>query len=421
MPSLRLDGIKVNLGNLSPDGYLLGTNTPVARVGVQIYKNPDGSERKEFRPPEEVGKGSSLKAFELLPVTFEHPPILLNSAIVAKYQVGTTGENATFDGKYVRVAKIKILDEKAIGRILDDEIRFLSVGYICDIENTPGTYEGEEYHGIQRNIRPNHIAITKTPRGGKELEIRFDSENKVIDVAYSTFEEKEVNMDQQMSLFDLEEDELNDKSKAELIQEIKTLKNELSSVLAERNDAYELMGNLEAGLIGDRNAQEQYISERYRIEELQTRNDSLFQDNENLKNLIERQKQNVSTAEEKVRALEERQKQEIQQRCDSYISTVMSCMKPVGKGVWQAMVPDSYLLNPDVTMSPSSIMRLAIQHTAGESSEIARKVQQMSDEQVPGAFSMWKAVETSENGQYDVDLRSSVSSIRQDSSGSYEV
>ncbi|MGQ0287027.1 DUF2213 domain-containing protein [Pasteurellaceae bacterium 22721_9_1] len=48
-------------------------DTPVlTRTGVFIYQQPDGTSRREYRPPDEVFKADSLNAFKGIPITDEH-------------------------------------------------------------------------------------------------------------------------------------------------------------------------------------------------------------------------------------------------------------------------------------------------------------------------------------------------------------
>ena len=48
-------------------------DTPVlTRTGVFSYVLPDGKVRREYRPPDEVFRTDSLKAFEGIPITDEH-------------------------------------------------------------------------------------------------------------------------------------------------------------------------------------------------------------------------------------------------------------------------------------------------------------------------------------------------------------
>ena len=48
-------------------------DTPVlTRTGFFVYMLPDGTKRREYRPPDEVFKADSLNAFAGIPITDEH-------------------------------------------------------------------------------------------------------------------------------------------------------------------------------------------------------------------------------------------------------------------------------------------------------------------------------------------------------------
>ncbi len=58
MSKIRYDSAKVK-ARFDENGFLVDTPI-VARVGVQTYYLPDGTERREFRPASEVFKHDSL-------------------------------------------------------------------------------------------------------------------------------------------------------------------------------------------------------------------------------------------------------------------------------------------------------------------------------------------------------------------------
>ena len=47
----------------------------------------------------------------------------------------------------------------------------LSMGYFCDYELTPGTFDGQHYDAVQRNIRGNHIALVEEGRMGADVRV----------------------------------------------------------------------------------------------------------------------------------------------------------------------------------------------------------------------------------------------------------
>jgi len=154
----------------------------VTRIGVFRYLNADGSIRRELRLPEEVFSPESLATLDLVPVTREHPPTLVTDDNARDYQVGTTGQGAEQNDRFVKTT-VQITDRETINDVDSNKRRDLSCGYTCDKEMTPGVTkgiqgvrDGVKYDLIQRNIRYNHVATTTHGRAGPEVAIpRFDS------------------------------------------------------------------------------------------------------------------------------------------------------------------------------------------------------------------------------------------------------
>lgn len=169
----RLDGAQ-----LDPLTGFLRADAHIARTGIQIYRRGDGKVRKELRLPEDVFHADTLASFSMAPVTDDHPPDgLLTSENVRKYQRGHLGESVHQDGPKVR-AKLLITDADLVQKVLAGKTQ-LSCGYVCDLDETPGEYEGERYDAVQRAIRGNHVAVVDRARGGPELRLKLDSEDAV--------------------------------------------------------------------------------------------------------------------------------------------------------------------------------------------------------------------------------------------------
>jgi hypothetical protein len=108
------------------------------------------------------------------PATWGHPPVLLDSANTKQYQIGYSGSQVRYTDGFVEVALL-ITDEEAIKKVKRKDASEVSAGYKVDFDPTPGvTPEGEEYAGIQRNIRVNHIAIVPRGRAGPEVRLLLD-------------------------------------------------------------------------------------------------------------------------------------------------------------------------------------------------------------------------------------------------------
>lgn len=169
---------KATLGKaVRTDAGFLTAPAFLSRVGVFTYKNGDGSVRREFRPPEEVFHEDSLASFAMVPLTLDHPGEMLTSATAKKHAVGSVGEEVREDGDKVS-SRVRIIDDEAISAV-ERGANQLSCGYRCDIEDKPGTYKGEAYDVIQRNIRGNHVAIVSHGRAGPDVRLRLDSADAI--------------------------------------------------------------------------------------------------------------------------------------------------------------------------------------------------------------------------------------------------
>ena len=140
------------------EGFIRDTPI-VGRTGILVYRNADGTERKEYRPPEEAFKADSLASLMGKPITIGHKAFVTagNAAQVAP--VGSVLSAGRQDGDNI-IADIVVYN-------LDTSARELSCGYTLDLDETPGTTpQGEHYDAIQRNITYNHLAIVPKGRAG---------------------------------------------------------------------------------------------------------------------------------------------------------------------------------------------------------------------------------------------------------------
>ena len=175
----RLDGSSLQIladGSAKVTGQL-------THPGLFSYRNSDGTERKEYRPADEVFKKAALETFASAPVTINHPRTpdgqrLVTAQSWKSVAIGHLGENVREDGGHV-VADLYIRDAAAVERVKRGDLKHISCGYSVDYDPTPGvTEDGKRYDGVQRNIRGNHVALLPTgvaPRGGQECSLRLDS------------------------------------------------------------------------------------------------------------------------------------------------------------------------------------------------------------------------------------------------------
>jgi hypothetical protein len=153
-------------GYLKADAYL-------TRTGIFEYIQ-DNKIIKELRPPEEVFKEDSIDTLRSSPATEDHPPKFLDVKNTSGLTVGYVSEEINKQDIYLK-ALLTVTDEKTIQKIDNKEKTQISCGYTCEIDKTPGTYNGERYDQIQRNIEYNHVAIVSRGRAGSEVAIKMDS------------------------------------------------------------------------------------------------------------------------------------------------------------------------------------------------------------------------------------------------------
>ena len=162
-PILTTEEIGPNT-SLTPEGFLLCRDVPIARTGEQIYgeneipaeAGPDKIIHVQ-RPPEEVFRPETMASFEGKPVTNNHPPDLLTPETWKQYVVGTVSNVRRQDN--LMVADLLVADAGSI-RDIQQGLREVSCGYDADYEQvSPG-------HAIQRDIVGNHVALVPKGRCG---------------------------------------------------------------------------------------------------------------------------------------------------------------------------------------------------------------------------------------------------------------
>lgn len=184
---------KTEPATMTPEGFLVA-RAPVTTIGVFMYKNVDGSIRRELRLPEEVFADESLMSLRLKPLTLYHPDVqVLTPENIGDLQVGSVGSEVSTDS-YRVYADLSATKPDAIDAIKTGAARGLSCGYTCDIEWTSGTWLGMPYDCIQRNIRYNHVALVPAGRAGDDATIRMDSAGVACELPKNYINEKEQKM-----------------------------------------------------------------------------------------------------------------------------------------------------------------------------------------------------------------------------------
>lgn len=169
-PVVRLDSISITGKTFfTSEGYF--RDSPIlTSTGIFEYTNPDGSIRRELRLPNDVFDPESLSSYQGKPIIITHDAGLIDKSNVEQEQIGTILTKGYEDGDDVR-ADIVIHNTDAMK---SSHLRELSVGYNLDLEEKPGTWNGQHYDAIQRNIRVNHLALVRKARAGDRARLNLD-------------------------------------------------------------------------------------------------------------------------------------------------------------------------------------------------------------------------------------------------------
>lgn len=118
-----------------------------------------------YRPAEELMKAAPT--INGLPILLEHYP---ESAMEPQldHRIGSMGTDAEFVAPYLDNSLIFTVAE-AIALIDTEEMRELSLSYRFDPDFTPGTWNGQPYDFVMRNIRGNHLALVPQGRAGADV------------------------------------------------------------------------------------------------------------------------------------------------------------------------------------------------------------------------------------------------------------
>lgn len=221
----------------------------LSRVGVFKYKYADGSESREYRPPEEVLKAESVASFAGAPVTDMHPDGMVTPSNYRELARGKVLAPHA-DGSYV-CGSLDVDDAELIAKVDAGERVEVSCGYTADTDPTPGTTpEGEPYDAVQRNIRGNHAALLPPGWGrqGPTVALRLDSDSAIascITVAPATTTWKDT-MPQQIKIDGIECEKNSDTHVSILVKQVDETKAALAVATKRADDAEALVKTTKA-------------------------------------------------------------------------------------------------------------------------------------------------------------------------------
>ncbi|MFX5295243.1 DUF2213 domain-containing protein [Acinetobacter baumannii] len=158
---------------ITPEGYLLCRDVPIARIGTLMYADGEVPVAADntgliiiYRGEEVLFDPITIASAEGKPITDDHPADWVTPDNWKELSKGfgkdvRRGEGA--DSDYL-MADLLVTDKETIQKVLDGKVE-ISLGYDADYTET------SKGKGLQSNIRVNHIALVEKGRCGSRCSI----------------------------------------------------------------------------------------------------------------------------------------------------------------------------------------------------------------------------------------------------------
>lgn len=158
------------------DGHLRVATTPISKANICPYYGREipnatalGLDPERiymmYRDPGELAKAA--KSFAGKPLLIVHTPVSADDH-PREEVIGSIGDNVFFKDPYL-MAPLTVWDGDAIELIESGKQRELSSAYRYRADMTPGSYNGEAYQGVMRDISGNHVALVVQGRAGSDV------------------------------------------------------------------------------------------------------------------------------------------------------------------------------------------------------------------------------------------------------------
>jgi hypothetical protein len=181
------DALALDAGSLrsfDDFGHLNVASSPISKAMICPYRGDEipgweqlGLNRDRiyrlFRDPAELAKGAATFAGK--PLMLAHRPVTASNH-AAGLVAGSIGTDVNFTQPYL-VAPLSVWTQEAIDLIESGEQKQLSAAYGYDPDMRPGSFQGQAYDGVMRNIRGNHVTLVKTGRAGPDVVVGDSMEN----------------------------------------------------------------------------------------------------------------------------------------------------------------------------------------------------------------------------------------------------
>lgn len=158
--------------NLVPQGCRIETLEGREHIAVPMVMLVEGvhagSAGPLFYPKEELGKTPAV--WNHKPIVVYHPTLngegisACDPDVINKRKVGVMMNTKFEKGKlkseaWIERSRADLVDERIMKAIDNKTVMELSTGLYIDVVNEEGKWEKEEYTGIARNYRPDHLAL----------------------------------------------------------------------------------------------------------------------------------------------------------------------------------------------------------------------------------------------------------------------
>lgn len=160
------------------NGFLRVKNCNISKEQIREYRGNEIPKWEElglepekiyrmYCPAEELIRAA--ESSNVLPLLVDHHE--MDARHPAKEEtVGATGSNAKFVSPHLQ-NMIAIHDQWGIDLVESDKAKELSACYSYRADMTPGTFNGEEYDGVIRDIVFNHVALVEEGRAGPTVAV----------------------------------------------------------------------------------------------------------------------------------------------------------------------------------------------------------------------------------------------------------
>lgn len=147
----------------------------VAKIGVLRYQDSDGNTWGELVPEGTLFAADSMATLCGVAVTDLHPAKPVTAETRRTLQRGHVGDVVTRDGDYLR-APVYVTDGDAIALVQSGQRRDVSCGYECELDETPGSFNGVPYDRVQRDRVYNHLGLGPEGwgRAGTDVSLKMD-------------------------------------------------------------------------------------------------------------------------------------------------------------------------------------------------------------------------------------------------------